>query len=60
MMFYRYFSLIPYKVGSIIVVVFIAITVFNSWMKKLRLRLADLLKDTNQLMDLSGIQIHVI
>lgn len=59
MMFYRYFSLIPYKVDSIIVV-FIAIIVFNSWMKKLRLRLADLLKDTNQLRDLSGIQIHVI
>ena len=59
MIFYRYFSLIPYKVGSIIVV-FIAIIVFNSWMKKLRLRLADLLKDTNQLRDLSGIQIYVI
>lgn len=59
MMFYRYFSLIPYKVDSIIVV-FIAIIVFNSRMKKLRLRLADLLKDTNQLRDLSGIQIHVI
>lgn len=59
MMFYRYFSLIPYKADSIIVVS-IAIIVFNSWMKKLRLRLADLLKDTNQLRDLSGIQIHVI